>query len=220
MICIGYAGCEAFDVILYTARTIAKLKYRVLIVDLSDSGALKQAIKHGMGLDSQKNIICYRDINYTRKIPSEYEFEMFLEGVILVVYGRNYTQDFPFPCHVINIVVNTFPHKIEGVNRLVEKMIKHEERFRLLIRNIITPDDVDRVTDSMMLPSKLEKISYLYFDLRDYEGAIHCQLKKVIRFRKVSAGMVRYIAGEIHAIFPMIKPAKIKRAIAMAGRGV
>ncbi len=220
MVCIGYVGCEAFDVILYTARTITKLNYRVLIVDLSETGALNQSIKHGMGLDSRRDIVNYREINYTRKIPSEYELEVYRDGVILVVYGSNYETSFPIPCNAVNIIVNTFPHIIERVNDLLHNMIKNEDRFRLLIRNVLSPDDVDRVTDSMKLPAKTEKISYLYFDLRDYEGAIHCQLKQRIRFRKVSARMIKYIAGEVHTILPMIKPARIKRALVMAGRGV
>lgn len=220
MVCIGYAGCEAFDVILYTARTITKLNYRVLIVDLSETGAINKSIKHGMGLDSKKVIVNYRDINYTRKIPTEDEFEMFREGVVFVVYGSNYVIDFPIPCKTVNIVVNTLPHIIEGVNLLLHNILKNEDSFRLLIRDVITPDDVDRVKECMDLPIKLENINYLYLDLRDYEGAMYCQLRQQIRFRKVSIGMVKYITDQIISILPKTKPARIKRAIVMARRGV
>ena len=220
MVCIGYAGCEAFDVILYTARTITKLNYRVLIVDLSETGAINKSIKHGMGLDSKKDIVNYRDISYTRKIPTEDEFEMFREGVVFVVYGSNYVIGFPIPCKTVNIVVNTLPHIIEGVNLLLHDILKNEDSFRLLIRDVITPDDVDRVKECMDLPIKLENINYLYLDLRDYDGAMYCQIRQQIRFRKVSMGMVKYITDQIISILPKTKPARIKRAIVMARRGV
>ena len=80
MICMGYAGLEAYDLILYIGRVYTKLGQRVLIVDLSSSEALKNSIKHGMGLDSFIDIINYRDINYVRRIPTEEELVDFQNG--------------------------------------------------------------------------------------------------------------------------------------------
>lgn len=220
MICIGYAGYEAFDVILYIARTITKLKYRVLIVDLSNTGALNRTIKHGMDLDSKKDIIYYRDINYTRKVPSEGELEMFREGVVIVVYGSNYVIGFPIQCNTINIVVNTFPHVIKGIDLLLQNIAKNEDSIRLLIRDVVTVDDVDQVKNNMKLPDRLDDISYLYLDLFDYTNAVNCQNRQLVKFTRISAKMIKYITNQIHAMFPQIRPAKIRKAVVMARRGV
>ncbi len=219
MLCVGYAGWEAFDLVLYLGRTLAKLQYRVLIVDISDTGALCKSIKHGMGLDSRKDIINYRNINYTRKIPSEEEFDMFRDGVILVVYGCNYRIGFPISCRIMNVVVNTFPHIIDEVNILLRDVSQKENHIRLLIRDVISVDDVELVKRSLDLPAKLNDVSYIYLDYADYESAVGCELTKVVRFAKISSRMKGYIADQIHGLFPSMNQPRIKKAIRMAGRG-
>jgi hypothetical protein len=128
MLCIGFAGCEAFDVILYMGRTLTKLNYRVLIIDLSDTGALNKAIYHGMNLDSYKDIVNYRDINYIRRMPKEEELMAFKEGIMLIVYGLNITEH-TISCNVMNIVVNTFPYALEKINSLVLKSELHVDQL-------------------------------------------------------------------------------------------
>lgn len=220
MVSIGYACCEAFDVILYIARTITKLNNRVLIVDLSETGALTKAIKHGMDLDSREGIVNYRDINYIRREPSAQELEMFDNGVVFVVYGRNYKQDFRLNLKYLNIVVNTFPNILEEMTPIIHNAAKYEDSLGLLIRDIVTLDDVDRVKDSLALPPKVADIDYLYFDLADYENAVECQISQVARFTRVSARMEKYIVNQVLRIIPKIKEAKVKKAVKAARKGV
>ena len=219
MICVGYVGCEAFDIVLYIGRTLTKLNYRVLVVDLSNTGALNRTIKHGMGLDSKKDIVNYRDINYTRKIPSNEELVAFKDGVVFVVFASNYEVGFPVPIVKMNIVVNTYPNIIEDIDLLTKKISKNENSHRLLVRDIITLDDVERVKNEMELTVKLEKVSYLYLDIVDYENAVNCQLSQVVKFVRISKRMKKYITEQIRSLFPKIKLIKIKKAIRMAKRG-
>lgn len=219
MICIGYTGCEAFDVILYTGRILAKLNYRVLIVDLSESGALKKAINHGMGLDSSKEIVNYRDINYLRRIPTSKELDDFLEGVVFVDYGMHYVDGFPMALQQLNLVVNTLPHVIEGVNELLKEVIHCKDKYNLLIRDAITIDDVDLVVDTIDLPAKINRISYLYHDISDYECAVECQISQIVRFKKISTRMKKCIVQQIQDILPQLKTYKISKAMIAAKWG-
>lgn len=220
MTCIGFAGCEAFDVVLYISRTLTKLKYRVLIIDLSGTGALTSAIKHGMQLDSSQEIINYRDINYTRKIPSDDELKVFSEGVIITVYGNHYINCSPLECMSMNVVVNRYPHMIAKINELMQDLSRHGNKFNLLVRDVLSVDDVDVVLNDITMAEKFDKVSHLYFDLGDYESAIQCQRKQVVRFAKISSTMEKYILNQIYEVFPTIKKSKIKKAISLAKKGV
>ena len=84
MVCVGFVGVEAFDIILYIGKTITVLDYRVLIVDLSKTGAMTRAIYHGMDMDSADDIIHYRNINYIRRVPKDNELNDYRDGVVLL----------------------------------------------------------------------------------------------------------------------------------------
>lgn len=220
MVCVGYAGCEAFDVILYIGRVLTKLKLRVLIVDFSETRALTKAIKHGMNLDSRKEIINYRDINYTRKIPSKEELELFKYGVVLVYYGMNDMNKFPVLCKKMNIVVNTLSNIIEDVNTLLKNSICYAESFNLLIRDIVTIDDVEKVRRKMEPSANFQKMFHLYYEVSDYECAVICQQTQIARFTKITKSMEKSIIMQLHDIIPQINERKIKKAVTAAKKGV
>jgi hypothetical protein len=220
MVCTGYIGCEAFDLILYICRTLTKLKYRVLIIDFSDSAALLQSIKLGMGLDSLKEIINYRDINYTRRIPDKEELELFKDGAVFINYGNTYQHEYQLECESINIVVSIFPHMIQEINKYLKTKISQNETYKVLIRDMITPDDADRVLEALELPEKADKISTLYLDMNDYESAVNCQISQTARFTKISKQTKQYITGQILDMFPKLTKNRVKRAMTLARKGV
>lgn len=217
---ISYSGCESFDVVLYIARTITKLKHRVLLIDLSETGALLRSIKHSMELDSQNDIVNYRDINYIRKYPSEKEMKEFQNGVIIVVHNFKYNNDHPIPFNMVNVVVNPYPHIIDKVSDMIKSSPMQENNVRLLVRDILTQDDIDRVKISLSLPPKVENVSYLYVDNDDISSSIECQINQVVRFTNISSRMKKYIIDQVQVIFPKENSNKIKKAFVEARKGV
>lgn len=219
MVSISYIGEEAFDIVLYMARTMTKLNYRVLIIDLSDSTALYKSIYHGMDLDSRETIVNYRDINYTRKAPSNEELEPFSTGVVFVVYGYSNNMNFQLPFLETNVVINTFPHVIERVNSMMMDMEGTGFNHRLLIRDILSIDDLERVKSELSFTYEDDKNDYLYLDLDDRESAVNCQVKQIVNFANVSGRMESYITGHLHVIFPQINMSYIKKAFKEARKG-
>jgi hypothetical protein len=218
MVCVGYAGYEAFDVILYIGRTLTKLNYRILIVDLSGTGALFHSIYHGMDLDSAEGIVNYRDINYIRRMPSKEELKLFQNGVVLISYGRHDINPEQSELKSLTFVVNIFPHIIEQVNVCMQRIVTNNNR--LLIRDMVSVDDIDSVKGMLRYPNKIEKIYPLYLENADYENAVKCQVQQIVRFKKLSSGMEKYIIDQIHDIFPQLTAAKIRRAITAAKKGM
>ncbi len=220
MVCVGYVGCEIYDLVLYMSRILTKLNFKVLIVDLSDSSALLNSIKHGMELDSGKEIINYRSINYIRKIPSKDDMDIFDHGVVFVVHGNKLMNTSQFEYKSLNVVVDIFPHRIEAVSKslLASKWALNE--INVLIRDIITEEDVQRGMEQIKCPMKPGRISYLYHDINDYECAIECQTSQIVRFTKISKGAKRYMIEQIHEMLPQLSVKRIKRAMVLAKRGV
>lgn len=219
MICIGYIGVEAFDAILYIGKSISILNYPVLIIDLSDTGALTETIYHGMDLDSRDNIVHYRNLNYTRKIPDEKELKEYDDGVIFVIYGFDNIEKYPIHLDFLNIVVNPFPHNIYRVNRVLHNSSLENTNLRVLVRDIVTIDDVDRVSSGITSRLSPARTMYLYYDINDYDNALKCQRSQVVRFRKISSGMKKIILTDIGDILPNIKPFIIRKAVYKARKG-
>lgn len=219
MICIGYIGVEAFDIILYIGKSISILNYPVLIIDLSDTGALTKTIYHGMNLDSRDNIVHYRNLNYTRMIPVENELKDFDDGVIFIVYGFECIERYPIRLDILNIVVNPFPNNIYRVSRALLNAPSENINMQVLVRDIVTIDDVDRVKSSIALELNSARTLYLYYDINDYENALKCQRSQVVRFRKISSGMKNIVMTEIVNILPGIKPSIIRKAVCKARKG-
>lgn len=219
MVCIGYVGIEAFDIILYIGQTLAKLHFPVLIIDLSDTGALKKTIHHGMDIDSRKTIVHYRGLSYVRCMPHEKELDDYSKGVVFVNYGMKYLDAIPVNLDIMNIVVDSYPSNLDRVNAFLNKIELNNSQIRLIIRDIITLDDVERIKRSVSATITWSSRDYLYLEIRDHENAIKCQINQSVNFKKISPRMKKLIITEIENILPNIKPARIKRAAYLARKG-
>lgn len=216
MVCVGFIGIEVFDIVLYIGHALAKLKYPVLIVDLSDSGALKNSIYHGMDIDSRKEIVHYRNLNYIRRIPDEKELKEFEEGVVFIVYGFNYTYIRSVRHDYINIVANQYTHILDKINNLIGTLPPESQDLRLLVRDILSPDDLEKVKNSITFAQNLNCINYLYMDFNDYENAIKCQRTQTVKYSKVSGRMKKIILGEIDFITSLLNQPRLQVASVVA----
>lgn len=216
---LSYSGEEAFDLILYMARTLTKLKYRVLIIDLSDSGAMKRAIHHGMDLDSSEHIVNYRDINYTRKIPSDEEMTTFGPGVVIFNFGYKLPKKLNCRYDENIVILNTFPHVVEKINDMMQGKDHDPEKLTILIRDIFSIDDVERIKKTITFPYREEKNYYFFHDDADYENAINIMNKQIVDFTGISASMENFIIKHIQKNFPNHSILEIKRALKAARKG-
>ena len=220
MICIGFVGIEAFDIILYMSKTLALLNYQVLIIDLSCSEALTKSILHGMDLDSTRDIIHYRGINYIRRIPCKKELNDFKNGVIFVAYGSNYEKIDSLNPDYINFITDPFPNNIDRIKRCLCDEKADGLKLKILVRNIISIEDFERTIDRLDIPFESISKEYVYYYINDYENALRCQISQDIRFKRISSGLKRIIINDICNILSDIKPYKIQKAFLNASKGV
>lgn len=219
MICVGYMGVESFDIILYVGNTISTLGYPLLIIDLSNTDALTKAIYHGMELDSSDTIVHYRNLNYTRKILDENELREFNSGVLLIVYGFNNIDSYPYQLDQLHTIVNPYSHNIDKVNKALSNSSLEDVNVSVLVRDIVTIDDFDRAKGLMISSLSPCETMYLFHDINDYENAFICQASQLVRVRKISSGMKKIIISDTGRILPYIKPSIIRKALCKARRG-
>lgn len=219
MICIGYIGAEAFDIILYIGKSISILNYPVLIIDLSGTEALTKAIYHGMDLDSREDIVQYRNLNYSRRIPDNEELKEFDDGVVFVVYGFCHIESYPIHLDFLNIIINPFPHIISRVKRALCNTLSEDTNVRVLVRDVIAIDDSDRVKEAIISGLNPRRTRYLFYDINDYENALKCQLSQNISFFRISTGMKKLIKTDLGDILPDLKPSVLRRTIRIARKG-
>ena len=62
---VAYVGLDNFDIILYISRVLMKLGKKVLLVDHSETMAIKYCIPQPKGLNCQRDIITYQGIDFT-----------------------------------------------------------------------------------------------------------------------------------------------------------
>lgn len=219
MACIGFAGVEAYDIILYIGRTIALLHKRILIVDLSGTDAMTKAIYHGMDMDSLEDIIYYRNINYVRRIPKKSELKDYKDGLVFVVYGFNDIGIYSIHLDILYLVTDSMPSNIDRVNKIMNYAGIEQKMLRLLVRDIVTIDDFDRTKRCLEYSWNHTNSEYLYYDIDDYENALRCQLAHDTQFRKISLRMKGLIITEIGIIIPDIKLQLIRKAFNYARKG-
>ena len=220
MIGVGFVGIEAFDIILYIARTLSALDKQVLIIDLSETDVMTRAIYHGMDMDSAYDIIHYCDINYVRRLPQETELNDYKNGVVFVVYGFNYLEKPPIKIDVMYIISDSFPSNIVKINKFIFTIATDNANLRLIMRDIVTIEDFERVKRSLLHSWNHDNSGYLYYDIYDYENALKCQISQDIKYRRISSRMKKTIINELGNIVSNIKPSSIRRAFYSAGKGV
>jgi len=217
MTSVVFAGMEAFDIVLYISGTAVVLGRRIMIIDLSDTGAIAKVIHQGMGMDSSKDIVHYRGIDYMQRIPRNEELEEFEEGVVFTVCGFNFPDSLPFRTDILNIVTDSMPSCMDRITGLIcLKTADDSIVDNIIVRDVITEDDYERVIRSLNGKSNY---MYLYHDASDYENALRCQLKQTVRFDKISAAMKRVVIKLTGDIFPDIKPSVIRKAFMRARKG-
>ncbi len=111
--------------------------------------------------------------------------KILMRGVVFVVFGFNYINTHPIKLDIINIVADPFPNHINKINVLI-KDIPLDKQLRLIIRDIITLDDLERTKNSLIFSNKPVPVKYLYLDIADYENAIQCQRIQIVRFKRIS----------------------------------
>lgn len=215
---VAYVGCDCFDIILYLSSILQKLGKRVLIIDYSESGSLRYSIPSPKGLEVSRDIITYRKVDYTSK-----EFNIAEAGEyddILIAFGFKAPPDVS-ACNHIVYVSDLFTFNQERLAEFCRGVIASENTGKsLLIRNVVYNRMSGIISEG--LAEQFDNIvrSYHYYDERDYENSLNCNLNGTVRFSGISKCLRTYLKCEIISLYPNIGKKTLCKAVKKAEKGV
>lgn len=216
---VAYAGVDNFDNILYLSRILIKLDKRVLIVDHSERGSLIHSIPKPKGVNADKTIISYRQMDFTtmmipRDLLADYDD-------VFIYYGFNKPLKDLIICNRMVWVTDLYRYHYEDSEYFpyYEDAIGNSMRY-LLVKDAvelkITPE---MIAERMELCCPVQNISILYIDERDYYNSLICHYNGDYRFTDISKQRRKYLLKEIKSLYPQLKDKHYKVAYRKARKG-
>lgn len=214
---VAYIGYNSFDIILYLSRVLQKAGRRVLIVDYSEAEALTYSIPQIDGIDTNKDIMTYRRVDFTRMIIIEETAKIYDDILI----------DFGFSRPIINLslitkvvyVSNMFRYNL---NRLCN--IKYYDELQiskeLLIREATDLKiPIESMTEIIDKQITMQGISLLYLDEKDYENSLVCHYNQTFCFTRISGMLRGYLLKTASDLCGNVSDKQILTAYAKARKG-
>lgn len=216
---VAYVGIDNFDIILYLSRILIRLDKKVLLVDHSDTMSLKYSIPQPEGVNSDSDIIHYRNVDFTTAYINK-EMQAAYDD-ILIAYGFNkFIVDISICNHLI-YVTNPYRFNQERFSGIAYDMhIAGAVKRTLLIRDIsaaaVNPVRVADRIDKMLTK---EGISVLYKDDKDDNNRLSYHNNRIYTFKSISNEMKAYLNQQVLMLHPELMVGKIKAAQRKAGKG-
>lgn len=214
---VGYTGIDTFDIILYLSRILLKLDRRILLIDHSETQALESSIPEFEGLNTEKGIVSFRHVDFTRmtineRIAGDYDD-------ILIAYGfHEPAADKALLTHVI-YATDLYEYNQERINEM-RYYDTPDTVKQLLIRDVvnvkITPEIIARRINKNI---RKENIKILYLEEEDLFARLICNYNKTPRFVKLSGPLKAYLMQEAGILYPEAKRGQIRKAYYKARKG-
>lgn len=216
---VRYFGIQYADIVLYTARTLTKLEKRVLIIDYTEERTILSMMPQIPEIDITKDILNYRDINYTCTLPEDDVLNLF--HVIFVLYGHKeeVTEHIQFENDSCYIVTTQMPHEVLQVKELIKNLEK--DKFSYIIRSVYDRTRINEVKEYLGCKEiAQDKIRCFDYDYHDIFQLYYCQTRKSSKFSTISPGFKNFLMEHIKEIFPDTNFHMIKKAYKSAEKGV
>lgn len=219
-ICIGFAGIDKYDIILYLARILKHLGKKVLIVDGSETGALVSCIPYPVGLDG--TVIDYRGIYFINLC--KYEEDLFGRiltmdiDIALIDYGYCMRE---MEAEFLNQIIYVTDQQKHNVDRLIPMTGFKNNDKRLVIRDVTSYKyGLKCIINELGLSGMpANNISIIFMDEVDTRCKLRCQYEIKTSFRKLSLPAKKTINALLSGIVHEIGWKEIRSAYRKAERG-
>lgn len=216
---VAYIGIDNFDNILYLSRILTKLGKKVLIIDHSESLSIKYSIPQPEGVNCNREIITYRQVDFTMATLTREIVDLYDD--ILISYGFLVPEDDISYCNLVVYVTDLYQFNQE---RLVSQSdlyhLTENARKVLLIKVMIDIKiSSEHITEQVREQLQLESVSVLYRDEQDYSNGLICHYNGVFRFTDISKKLKKYLMVEVSQLHKDINKEQLRTAYRRARRG-
>lgn len=225
---IGFAGSDKYDLIMYLACILQQMDQKVLLIDLSDAGALSEVLQDSELSQIEITHPCIMDYRGMHYIPRFEHWQLRMDIVSPYLYHENQDYnyvlvDFGFQtghsalirCDMMILVSDMQKHNFIRIKSLMEHATNsHIIVWRDVIACKIRP--MDLLSQEIVQEGN---IVILDFDRNDYMGRIQMQYSKQIHLSKVSKGILVLLAMVVTRLNPAITEDELSTAMVRAKRG-
>lgn len=226
---ISFLGIESYDIILYLARILSNLGKRILVIDVSDRGALSNGLydsSEALVDNTEPGILSHQGLDF---IPRVYEwiyrgdfYNQFLYHTncdydyILIDYGLNIGHTAIEKSTLVIMVSDMQKHNIESLLPVMEQLDLPKE---IVIKDVVPC----KIKAKDLLPDKVREIKnvihYLDIDINDIANKIQMQHTRLISLKKCSKKMKDLLCGVVNRIEKDRTKKEIVEAISVTWRG-
>lgn len=218
---IGFIGADKYDLILYLARILYHLQKRVLVIDLSESGALHACLRYPEGL--KDTVIEHRGVYYLfgRKFNSDFLNPSYIKDLydsaydyVLIDFGFQKYQD-PGCDRIIYVV----DQQLQNIKRLYDISCMKKS---LIVRDMtdykIKPELI--VCEAGLSDLAARNIYLTFHDEWDMGCKLNCQYNHRIRFNKLSVQLRKALKEIITDMVPGYSLNEVNKAYKKAAGGM
>ena len=199
---VAFIGIDNFDNIIYLSRILTKLGKRVLILDHSETMSIRHSIPQPKGLNCDKEIITYRQVDFA---TIDFKENMKKEYDDILIYCGFHALEKNI-AHCNRLVYVTDLYRYNYIRMPKPSMVYGNDKpfeLGLLIKEAtpikITPEII---SENIGIPFSPENISVLYHDEKDYANSLICQYNGSYIFSKISKQRKSYLMEEVRKLHP------------------
>ncbi|MDD5937053.1 MAG: hypothetical protein PUC65_16060 [Clostridiales bacterium] len=226
---ISFLGVESYDLILYLARILSNLEKRILVIDVSERGALSDGLyDSGEGLVdiTEPGILTHQGIDFIPRMEewiyrgdfyNQYLYHTNCDyDYILVDYGFHIGHTAIEKSSLVIMVSDMQKHNIQCLLPVMEQLDLPKE---LVIKDVVPC----KIKPKDLLPDKIREIKnvihYLDIDINDIANKIQMQHTRLITVKKCSKKMKDLLCGVVSRIEKDRTKKEIVEAISVTWRG-
>lgn len=225
---IGFVGCEKHDLIMYLASILQQMKESVILIDLTDEGALSECIQDvniSQEEITQPCIMDYRGIHY---VPRFEHWQLRMDIITPYLYHEDHEYkyvlvDFGYQtghtalsqCDLIVSVSDMQKHNIIRIQSLMEVEGIHPI---IVLRDVINC----KIKPTDMIPKEYldkENVTVLEFDIFDFIGRIQMQYSKQLHTARVSKQLQNLLFNITQVVKPEVNEKELSAAMVRVKRG-
>lgn len=202
---IGFVGVDKYDIILYLAKLLVCNKYRVLVIDDSDTQALQCSVNYPKGLNPHETEVEYAGFRFLTRVDlanidynASYDF-------VLIDFGFCLNHHNLLQCDAIQIFTDIKRHNIyrliskNFVNFLSNAMDKDHPQTNVIIRDWVSSKLSLGYMHELLRGLGVGETSYYQFDFNeeDYALQLQSQYDTNYNFKRVSAPIKAYLVDTL-----------------------
>jgi cellulose biosynthesis protein BcsQ len=226
---ISFVGGDKYELERYLAELLCQLGYKVLLIDLSESKALSEALYDTEGVGCEITIPCILEHKGIDFIPRFEDWQLYSEFINPYLYQMKHEYDYVIVD--FGFLIGHSALARSSLLFLVTDMQKHNvSRIRLLLTGLLLPKIIViqdivpckiRAKDLFLenIDEAKNQIHYLDYDMNDKCTRLLLQYTRTLNLKKVSKKVREVLYQALQVLIPEITKKGFEQVVSLKRGG-